>query len=48
MDTHDPAGSAKPFQAAVEKGYLKVGASLQLTAPPYYGTGDRPNYGGGR
>ena len=35
-------------QAAVEKGYLKVGASLQLTAPPYYGTGDRPNYGGGR
>lgn len=35
-------------QAAIEKGYLKVDASLQLAAPPYYGTGDRPNYGGGQ
>jgi virulence factor Mce-like protein len=35
-------------QAAVEKGYLKVDAKLQLTAPPYYGTGDRPSYGAGR
>jgi len=35
-------------RAAEEKGYLKVDASLQLNAPPYYGAGDRPSYGGGR
>jgi len=35
-------------QAAEERGYLKVGATLQLNAPPYYGPGDRPSYGGGR
>lgn len=34
--------------AAEEKGYLKVTASLQLNAPPYYGAGDRPSYGGGQ
>jgi phospholipid/cholesterol/gamma-HCH transport system substrate-binding protein len=35
-------------RAASERGYLKVGATLQLNAPPYYGAGDRPSYGGGR
>ena len=34
--------------AAVDQGYLKVDAHLRLTAPGYYGTGDRPSYGGGR
>lgn len=33
-------------RAAVEKGYIKVDGSLQLNAPPYYGAGDRPSYGG--
>lgn len=36
----------KVIQGAIEKGYLKVDAHLQLNAPGYYGTGDRPNYGG--
>jgi len=35
-------------KAAEERGYIKIDASVQLTAPPYYGAGDRPNYGGGR
>jgi phospholipid/cholesterol/gamma-HCH transport system substrate-binding protein len=34
------------IQGAIEKGYLKVDAHLQLNAPGYYGTGDRPSYGG--
>lgn len=33
-------------KAAEERGYIKVDASLQLNAPPYYGAGDRPTYGG--
>lgn len=36
----------KIIQGAIEKGYLKVDAHLQLDAPGYYGTGDRPSYGG--
>lgn len=36
------------LRAAEEKGYLKVGASLQLSGGSYYGTGDRPTYGGGQ
>lgn len=34
------------IQGAIEKGYLKVDAHLQLDAPGYYGAGDRPSYGG--
>lgn len=34
------------IQGAIEKGYLKVDAHLQLNAPGYYGAGDRPDYGG--
>lgn len=31
---------------AVDQGYLKVDSTLRLTAPGYYGAGDRPRHGG--
>lgn len=33
---------------AIDEGYLKVDSTLRLTAPGYYGPGDRPGHGGGR
>ncbi|UDY22324.1 MCE family protein [Nocardioides sp. Kera G14] len=38
--------AAKVVQGAMDKGILKIDAKLRLDSPRYYGTGDRPSFGG--
>ena len=39
---------AAVVQRAIAEGYIKVDAGLRVDTPGYYGTGDRPTYGGTR